>query len=173
MTHESRTNTHIAAFHLMIQIPEKFSVSSSVYLVSCTYLIRVVQNFNYSSCHHHHQLRLPSLVSHSWGGRDMSCLHCFLSSAISSVMFSFFMSSSTTLLQVFFGLPTGLLPSTSSSIALLSMLFSSLRFTRPNHLNLVFLNLCSRFSTPHLLLTSSLVILCCHLTPDMYLSILW
>ena len=64
-----------------------------------------------------------------WVGRDMSCLNCFLSSAISSVMFNFLMSSSTTLLQVFFGLPTGLLPSTSSSIALLSMLFSSLRFT--------------------------------------------
>ena len=39
-------------------------------------------------------------------------------------------ASSTTLLHVFFGLPTGLQPSTSSSIALLSsMLFSSLHFT--------------------------------------------
>ena len=37
----------------------------------------------------------------------------------STMMFSFLMSSSTTLLQVFFGLPTGLLPSTSSSIAFL------------------------------------------------------
>ena len=43
------------------------------------------------------------------------------------------------------------------------MLFSSLRFTWPKHLNLIFLNLCSRFSTPPLLLTSSLVILSCHL----------
>ena len=56
---------------------------------------------------------------------------------------------------------------------LLSMLLSSLCFTWPNHLNLVFLNLCSRFSTPHLLLTSSLVILSCHLTLDMYLNILY
>ena len=105
--------------------------------------------------HHHHHLRLSSLVSHSWGWMwYMSCLHCFLSSAIYSVMFNFFISSSTTLLQVFFVLPTGFLPSTSSSITLLSMLFSSLRFTWPNHLNLIFLNLSSRFSTLHLLLTS-------------------
>ena len=89
----------------------------------------------------------------------MSCLQCFLSSTISFVMFNFFMSFSTTLLQVFFGLPTGLLPSTSSSITLLSMVFSSLRFTWSNHLNLIFLNLCSRFSTPHLFLASSLEIL--------------
>ena len=55
-------------------------------------------------------------------------------------------------------LSTGLLPSTSSSIALLSMLFSFPSFTWPNYdLNLIFLNLCSRFSTPHLLLTSSIV----------------
>ena len=94
----------------------------------------------------------------------MTCFHCFLSAAISSVMFNFsMMSSSTTLLQVFFDLSIGFLPSTSSSIALLSMLFSSLHFTWPNHLNLVFLNLCSRFSAPHVLLTSSLVILSCHL----------
>ena len=66
------------------------------------------------------------------------------------------MSSSTILHQVFLVPPTGLLLSTSSSIALLSMLFSSLRFTWSNHLNLVFLNLCSRFSTPRLLLTSSI-----------------
>ena len=37
-------------------------------------------------------------------GRDMSCLHCFLSSAISFMMFNFLMSSFTTLLQVFFGI---------------------------------------------------------------------
>ena len=43
----------------------------------------------------------------------MSFLHCFLSSAISSAMFSFLVSSSATLLQVFFGLPTGLLPSST------------------------------------------------------------
>ena len=101
----------------------------------------------------------------------MSCLQFFLSSVISSVMFNFLMSSSTTLLQVFFGLPTGYLPSTSSSIALLSMLFSSLCFTWSNHLNLVFLNLCSRFSTPHLLLTFSFVILLYHLILDMYLDV--
>ena len=55
-------------------------------------------------------------------------------------MFSFLMSSSTILFQVFFGLPTGLLPFTSSSIALLSMLFTFLRFTWWKHLNLIFLN---------------------------------
>ena len=82
--------------------------------------------------------------------------------AISSVMFSFLISSSTTLLQVFFGVPAGL-PSTSSSIALLSMIFSP-TFYIPSHLNLAFLNLSSRFSTPNLLLTFSLVILSCHLT---------
>ena len=36
----------------------------------------------------------------------MSFLYCFLFSAISSVMFSFLMFSSTILLQVFYGLPT-------------------------------------------------------------------
>ena len=78
-----------------------------------------------------------------------------------------------TLLKVFFGLHTGLLPSTSSSIALLSMLFSSLRFTLPNHLNLIFLNLCSRFFTPYLLLTSSLVNLSCFLLTCISVNILW
>ena len=106
-------------------------------------------------------------------GCDMSCLHCFLSSAISSVMFNLLMSSSTTSLQVFFGLPTGFLLSTSSSITLLSMLFSSLCFTWPNHLGLVFLNLYSRFSTPNLPLTFSLVILSSHFTFYTYLYVLW
>ena len=49
----------------------------------------------------HHHLRLTFLVSHSWAW---------------TVMFNF-------------GLPTGLLPSATSSIALLSMLFSFLRFS--------------------------------------------
>ena len=81
----------------------------------------------------------------------MSCLHCFLSSAVSSAMFNFLMTSSTTLLKVFFVLPTGLLCSSSISIALVSMLFSSLHFMWPNHLNLISLNLYSRVSTSHLL----------------------
>ena len=75
---------------------------------------------------------------------------------------SSYISSSTTLLQVFFCIPTGL-PFTSSSIALLSMLFSYLRFTWPNHLNLVFYNLCSRFFIPHFL-TFSIVTQSCYLT---------
>ena len=81
-------------------------------------------------------------------------------------LFNFLLSSFTTLLQVFFGLPTGLLPSTSSSITLLGMLFSSQHFTWPNHLNPFFLNPYSMFSSPHLLLTSSLVTLFCHLALD-------
>ena len=85
---------------------------------------------------------------------DMSCLHCFLSFAISSVMFNFLMSSPTSFFQVLFSLPTGILPSTSSSIALLSLLSSAQRFTWQNRLNLVFLNLSSKFSTPHLFVTS-------------------
>ena len=56
-------------------------------------------------------------------------------------------------------------------IALLSILFSSLRFTWPIHLSLVFLNLWSSFSA-HPLQTSSLVILSCHLTLDMCLTFL-
>ena len=88
-------------------------------------------------------------------------------------MFGFLMSSSTTLIHVYFGLPARLLPHTSCCNDLLSMLFSSLRFTWWNHLNLIFLNPCSRFSTPHLLLTSSLVILPCHLTLHMYLNNSW
>ena len=59
--------------------------------------------------HHHHHLHLSSLVSHSWGWTWYELPPLFLSSAISSVMFNFLMSSSTTLLQVFYGLPTGLL----------------------------------------------------------------
>ena len=75
-------------------------------------------------------------------------------------IYNFLMSSSTTLLQVLFGLPTGLLPSTSSSITLLSMLFSlipTFYMTKPSQHH--FLNLCSRLTTPHLLLNSSFVIL--------------
>ena len=120
--------------------------------------------------HHHHHLRLTSLVSHFWGWTWYASPPLLLTSAISSVML---LSSSSTLLQVFFGLPTGLLPSTYSSTTLLTMLFSSLRFTWPNHLNHIFLNLCSGFSTPHLLLTFLLAIMSCHLTLDMYLNILW
>ena len=105
----------------------------------------------------------------------MSYLHCLLSAAISSMMSNVLMSSSTTLLLVFFGLSTGMasyVPSTSSSIALLSMLFSSHLLTSPNHLDLglFFHNLCSRFFTPYLLLTSSLVILSCHLILDIIIS---
>ena len=73
--------------------------------------------------HHHHHLHLiPQFRTPGVG-----CLHCIpiLSSAISSEMFNFLMFSSTALFHVFFGLPNGLLPSTFSSIALLSMLFSS------------------------------------------------
>ena len=80
----------------------------------------------------------------------MSCLYCFLFSAISSVMFNYLPLYLTPSLLW----PT-YWPPTSSSMSLLSMLFSSLPFTSPNHLYLIFLNLCSRFSTPHLLLTSS------------------
>ena len=61
-------------------------------------------------CH----LCLMSLVSHSC---DISHLYLCLSCAISSLMFNFLMSPCATyLLQVFFGLPTGLLPFTSGSI---------------------------------------------------------
>ena len=77
---------------------------------------------------------------------------------------------------------TGLLPSTFSSILLLlykyAILIPTCTFymTKPSqpHFSYLIYNLCSRFSTPHLLLTSSLVILFCHLTIDMlYLNILW
>ena len=88
----------------------------------------------------------------------MSHLNCWLSSAISSMMSNFLVYYSTTLLHVFLGLPIGLLTSTSSSIALLSMLFSSLHFPWWNHFKLIFFNLHSKFSTPHLLLSSSYVI---------------
>ena len=50
--------------------------------------------------HHHHHLCLQSLVSHSWGWTWYELLPLF-----SILRFSFLMSSSTTLLQVFFGLP--------------------------------------------------------------------
>ena len=99
----------------------------------------------------------------------MSCLPCFLSSAISSVMFSF-------LIHVFFHYLTSLayllafcLPPPDSCSALPSMLKILIHtFYMIKNLNLVFLNLCSRFSTPH-----HLVIPSCYLTLDMYCNILW
>ena len=122
---------------------------------------------------HHHHLRLTSLVSHSWGWMwyELAPLlpilcHIFCDVQLPHVFFHY-------LTPGLHGLPTGLLPFTSSFIALLSMLFSSLSFTWPSHLNLIFLHLCSRFSIPNLFLTSSLVILTCHLTLGMYLNILW
>ena len=87
-------------------------------------------------------------------GRDMSCLHCFLSYATSSVMFNFLMSSSRSSLVYLLAFYLTFL---ALDIVLLSMLFSSLRFTRPNHLNLIFLNLCSRFSILHLVFGLSFV----------------
>ena len=102
----------------------------------------------------------------------MAFRHSSLFSAVSSSIPRSSISSSMHLLQLFFGLPTGLLPGTSIFIALLTALSSPLLFTWPNHLNLFLLNLLSMSSRSHLLSPSSLGTLSCHLTPAMYLNIL-
>ena len=77
-------------------------------------------------------------------------------------MFNFLISSFTTLLQVFFGLPTCLLPSTSSSIEHLSQVCYShpliIFCTWPNHFNLIFLHLSGHVSPPHISSSSELFI---------------
>ena len=93
----------------------------------------------------------------------MGYLHCFLSSAISSVIFNFFMSSSTTLLQVV--------------LAYLSSLLSQVCYSHPyvlldQPISTLFYLICVKCS-PHHISSHLLVILSYHLTLDMYLNILW
>ena len=78
--------------------------------------IHLIQEKNRITRYNYHYLQLMSVVSESSGRTRVA------SPAIYSVMFNLLISLFTTLLQIFFDLPTGLLPSTSSSIALLSML---------------------------------------------------
>ena len=102
-------------------------IESNCFYISCLWK-NMCKYFHHHHYHHSHHLRLTSPVSHSWIASTV------FYSAISSVMFNVFTFFSTTLLQVFFGLPPALLPSTSSSIALLSMQFSFLcqpRFPQP------------------------------------------
>ena len=92
----------------------------------------------------------------------MGYLHCFLSSAISSVIFNFFMSSSTTLLQVV--------------LAYLSSLLSQVCYSHPyvlldQPISTLFYLICVKCS-PHHISSHLLVILSYHLTLDMYLNIL-
>ena len=102
--------------------------------------------------HHHHHHCFTSFLSQYYGtGWDMSRLHLFLSLAISSLMWSSPISSSTPFLQVFFGMPIGLLPSTSKFIAHFTIWPSSLLTTWPNHLNLALFKTTTKLSSPHLL----------------------
>ena len=120
---------------------------------------------------HHHHLRLMSCFLYGVG-RAMAFRHSSLISAVSSSIPRSSISSSMHLLQLFFGLRTSLLPGTSILIALPTALSSPLLFTWPNHLNLFLLNLLSMSSRSHLISTSSLGTLSCHLIPAMYLNIL-
>ena len=102
------------------------------------------------------------------------------------------MASSSTLLQVFFGLPieaspvtwglppVGVLgglpqPSTSSSTALLSVCYSYPNVLHDQTISTLFSLIYVQGSPPHKISSYdlSLVIMSCHLTLDMYLDILW
>ena len=89
--------------------------------------------------------------------RVMRCFHLARSSASSSLAPTCLMSSSTVFLQLFFGRPGGLLPSTVSSMILPRGSCSSLLLTCPYHLSLLLLITTSSGSTPHLPATSSLL----------------
>ena len=86
---------------------------------------------------HHHHLRITSCFLYGVG-RAMAFRHSSLFSVVISSIPRYSISSSMHLLQLFFGLPTGLLPGTSILIALPTALSSPLLFTWPNHLNLLY-----------------------------------
>ncbi|MPC27620.1 hypothetical protein E2C01_020796 [Portunus trituberculatus] len=75
-------------------------------------------------------------------------------------------------LNLFFGLPIGCQPPTLTSSTSLNTPPSAL-LTRPTYLNLLFLSSKEMSLTPHISVTSLLDLPSCHLTPAMYLGILW
>ena len=75
-------------------------------------------------------------------------------------------------LQVFFGLPLGLPPSTSYSIHFFTQSLSSFRNTRPYHRNVFHCSTEIMSSNPSLCLNSLLGILSCSFMPHIHLTIL-
>jgi len=82
------------------------------------------------------------------------------------------MSFLTQSLQVFFGRPLCLIPSTSHVIQCLTQSLSSFRSTCPNHLNLLYLIITLTGSNPKSSPSSSLFFLSFSLTPYIHLIIL-
>ncbi|MPC70273.1 hypothetical protein E2C01_064515 [Portunus trituberculatus] len=110
----------------------------------------------------HHNFHLPSTSSHL---RWRSCAICLF-------IHNRFISSVTHSLHLFFGIPTGHHPPTLTSSTSLNTPPAAL-LTCLNHLNLLLLSSTERSLTPHISTTSLLDLPSCHLTPAMYLSILW
>jgi len=79
---------------------------------------------------------------------------------------------STISLQVFFGLPLGLAPSTSCSIHFFTQSLSSFRNTSPYHHNLFRFSTEIMSSSPNLSLNPLLGILTCSFSPHIHLTIL-
>ena len=129
-------NKIIQLINLLIHIYSKI-VSTKKYFKEALYFMSTSSSSSPSSSSSSSSISssFNALVSPPWVGRDMSYLHCFLSSAIPSAKVSFLVSSSTSLLQVFFGLPTGLLPSTklhfSPNYAILIPMFYVTKASQP------------------------------------------
>ena len=101
----------------------------------------------------------------------MTVVHIHWSCATCSFTHNKFISFITHSLHFFLDLPSGHCPP-NSYLPHLTQHMPSALFTCPIHLNLLWLNLTERSSTPHLSATSLLDLLFCYLTPAMYLSIL-
>ena len=121
-----------------------FNSWNSFFFLSFTYKC----DFRLSWIHH---LRFTSCFLYGVGRRSP------LFSAVSFSILRPSISSSMHLLQLFFGLPIGLLPGTSILIDLPMALPSPLLFTWPNHLNLFLLNLLSMSSTSIIIIEYSIV----------------
>ena len=97
-------------------------------------------------------------------------LHFFLSGTSSLSILGCAISTSTLSNHVFFGLPTGLLPSTLYSIHLFTQSSSPFLITCPYHLSLPLLMKVVIGSTPTSLLNSSFVLLSFNEIPHIYSS---
>ncbi|XP_054648940.1 uncharacterized protein LOC129190355 [Dunckerocampus dactyliophorus] len=103
--------------------------------------------------------------------QQINCLNLTLSSASSSLTPTTFMSSFTTSINLFFGLPLGLLPGSSKLSILLPIYSLSLLWTCPNHLSLASLTLSPKPLTCAVPLMYSFLILSFLVTPRENLSI--
>ena len=113
--------------------------------------------------------------THIYRGHQSSLI-CFIHPlwSMASTLFNpcAWQSFSTISLQVFFGLPLGLSPSTSYSIHFFTQSLSSFCDTCPYHRNLFHCSTAIMTSNPSLSLNSLLGILSCSFTPHIHLTIL-